>query len=165
MSEQNLNPDQFHEAVTAAIRRFSTIRKKYPALKAHLVLSSRGDQTRIDASLQQMIEEFPALLPEGGPKAAILVFLKTPVPQKPTDDEKKQWSERFHELAETLEFDGKTHVEIRFDQLVYDLVWKLQADEMVDRRLTPQTKASIRIVLGTLAYFSEVGAPHIPSDP
>jgi hypothetical protein len=33
------------------------------------------------------------------------------------------------------------------------LVWKLQADELVDRNLTPQTKASIRIVLGTLAHF------------
>ena len=31
---------------------------------------------------------------------------------------------------------------------------QLQADELVDRELTPQTPASIRIVLGTLAAFA-----------
>jgi len=35
--------------------------------------------------------------------------------------------------------------------LEYDLIWKLQTDELVDRELTPQTKASIRIVLGTVS--------------
>jgi hypothetical protein len=45
-------------------------------------------------------------------------------------------------------------VEIRFNDLTYDLVWKLQKDDLVDRDLTPQTKASICIVLGTLAQFA-----------
>jgi len=50
-------------------------------------------------------------------------------------------------------YDGQAQVEIRFNDLKFDLVWKLQADDLVDRNLTPQTKASIQIVLGTLAQF------------
>jgi hypothetical protein len=42
-------------------------------------------------------------------------------------------------------------VEIRFDSLNYELIHVLQTDELVDRQLTPQTRASIRIVLGTLS--------------
>jgi hypothetical protein len=45
-------------------------------------------------------------------------------------------------------------VELRFDHLDYALIARLQADELVDRELTPQTRASIRIVLGTLAAFA-----------
>ncbi|NLX23330.1 MAG: hypothetical protein GXY55_16890 [Phycisphaerae bacterium] len=39
----------------------------------------------------------------------------------------------------------------------YELIWKLQTDELVDRNLTPQTKASIRIVLGTVARRLGIG--------
>lgn len=38
--------------------------------------------------------------------------------------------------------------------LDYALIAHLQADDLVDRELTPQTRASIRIVLGALAAFS-----------
>lgn len=37
--------------------------------------------------------------------------------------------------------------------LEYALIAHLQADDLVDRELTPQTRASIRIVLGSLAAF------------
>lgn len=58
-------------------------------------------------------------------------------------------------LLERLEVDGKTQVELRFGQLHYKTVWALQSDELVDRELTPQTRSSIRIVLGTVASFIE----------
>jgi hypothetical protein len=59
-------------------------------------------------------------------------------------------------LIEKLEFDGKPQVEIRFHHLDYKLIWKLQSDDLVDRKRTPQTKASIRIVLGTIADFERI---------
>ena len=46
------------------------------------------------------------------------------------------------------------------DDLKFDLVWKLQVDDLVDRDLTPQTKASICIVLGTLAQFERTHHEH-----
>jgi hypothetical protein len=36
----------------------------------------------------------------------------------------------------------------------HELIRQLQSDEMVDRELTPQTRASIRIVLGSLSSFT-----------
>lgn len=41
----------------------------------------------------------------------------------------------------------------------YEPISKLQSDELVDRELIPQTRASIRIVLGTLANFAPKPAP------
>jgi hypothetical protein len=68
--------------------------------------------------------------------------------------------EQLDQLAHQLNYDEKCQVEIRFNDLKYDLIWKLQADDLVDRNLTPQTKASIRIVLGTLAQFERTRHEH-----
>lgn len=62
--------------------------------------------------------------------------------------------EQLEQLGTRLRFVGHSQVELRFHELNYDLIWKLQTDDLVDRRLTPQTKTSIRIVLGTLEHFS-----------
>jgi len=53
-----------------------------------------------------------------------------------------------NQLVHKLKYDEKCQIEIRFLDLKYDLVWKLQADDLIDRNLTPQTKASIRICSG-----------------
>ena len=57
------------------------------------------------------------------------------------------------QLAARLKYDAQCQIEIRFNDLNYDLAWKLQTDDLVDRDQTPQRKASIRIVLGTLSRF------------
>ena len=62
-------------------------------------------------------------------------------------------SEKLDQLLSQLKYDEKCQVELRFNDLNYDLVWKLQTDDLIDRNLTPQTKASIRIVLGTLTQL------------
>ena len=51
----------------------------------------------------------------------------------------------------TLSLEPGVFLELRFRKLDYPLIWKLQTDPLVDTNLTPQTQASIRIVLGTLA--------------
>jgi len=125
MISSMLNFDQLQVAVAAAKRQFDLIRKKYPDLKAHLVMSLPGGQTGIDSSPPQILSEFPAMV-------AMAV----------------------EDGTHQCKYDGNTQVEIRFNDLKYDLIWKLQADNLVDRNLTPQTKASIQIVLGTLAQFA-----------
>ena len=117
-----LNFDQLQVAVAAAKRQFDLIRKKYPDLKAYLVMSLPSGQTAIESSPAQILSEFPAMVIDDG------------TPQR--------------------KYDEKCQVEIRFNDLNYNLVWKLQVDDLIDRNLTPQTKASIQIVLGTLAHFA-----------
>jgi len=151
-----LNHDQFQVAVAAANRQFLLIRKKYPTLKAYLDLSLLGEQTRINSSVKEILSNYPTLIIDDSAKADLLEFLKIPEPKKATPAEKKRLQERFQELAIELKYDAKCQVDMGFIDLNYDLVWQLQADDLVDRNLTPQTKASIRIVLGTIACFSEM---------
>lgn len=107
-----------------------------------------------------MIDEFPTLMVAGKAKVQMLSFLKQPKPEKPTEAQKAQWNVRFQELANDLEFDGESQVEVRFHHLDFELIGKLQTDDLADRDLTPQTKASIRIVLGTISRFE--GCDHQP---
>ncbi len=151
-----LNLDQLQSAVAAAKRRFALIRKKYPDLKAYLVLSLPVGQTGIDSSPTQILDEFPAMVIDDGAKAALLNLRSLQSEAKTNPEAERRMREQMDQLASQLTYDEKCQVEIRFNDLNYDLVWKLQADDdLVDRSLTPQTRASIRIVLGTLAYFDE----------
>ena len=158
VNHQRLNSGQLEQAVAAANRHFSLIRQKYPHLRAHLVISLLGDQTAINSSLERMTAEYPALIANGHAKNLMLGFLNEPLPEKSTEAQKKTWKVRFHRLANDLEFDGNAQVAIVFHELDYDLIWKLQADELVDRQLTPQTKAFIRIVLGTVDHFARLSS-------
>lgn len=157
--------EQVQTAVVAAKRRFAQIHEKHPELKvrlptgapvAILVLSVPGGQAEIDSAPMQILTKFPAMVVESAAKTSALklLSLKSAAPASP---EAAQIKQQLSTLLAQLDFDEKCQVEIRFNELRFDLVWKLQTDELVDRDLTPQTKASIRIVLGTLAQFSAMG--------
>lgn len=147
-----LNLDQLKVAVAAAKRRLELIRKKYPNLKASLVMSLPGGQTEIDNAPTQILSEFPAMVVDDSNKAKALDLLSRESEAAP-GPEKDRLRKELEQVASRLNYDEKCQVEIRFNVLKFDLVWKLQADALVDRKLTPQTKASIQIVLGTLAHF------------
>lgn len=98
---------------------------------------------------------------ESAAKTQTLELIKKLKPKESTMPEQIRLKDKLKELAEDLEFDGSVRVELRFHVLDYDLIWKLQSDDLVDRELTPQTRASIRIVLGTLFHFTQGGnTPH-----
>ena len=170
-----LNLDQLQVAVAAAKRQFDLIGKKYPDLKAKLpngkpaavlVMSLPGGQTGIDSSPMQILSEFPAMVVDDSTKTSalnLLSCLKTLEPEAATGPETERLRKQLDQLAPQLKYDEKCQVEIRFNDLNYDLIWKLQADDLVDRNLTPQTKASIRIVLGTLAQFERTIPPNTMS--
>lgn len=159
-----LNLEQLRTAVAAAIRQFESIQKKYPSLKAYLVLSMPSGQVEIGMPPAEILAIFRGMVIDDAAKAEGLELISRLKALKAqaekggeTDQLKRQAAEakqRLEELATHFKYDEKCQVEIRFKDLDYDLVWKLQADELVDRKLTPQTKASIRIVLGTLARFA-----------
>lgn len=102
-----------------------------------------------------MIKIFPGISAPGAVKNKMLKLLKEPQPEKPTEAEKKGWEDRFQKLAMNLEFEGETQIELRFYDLDYELIRRLQTEDLVDRILTPQSKASIRIVLGTISSIRE----------
>jgi hypothetical protein len=161
-----LNLDQLQVAVAAANRRFDLIGKKHPDLKAKLwngkaasflVLSLPGGQTGIDSSPTHILSEFPAMVVDDSTKTSaqdLLSRLKQLELEATTSPEAERLRNQLDQLALQLKYDEQCQVEIRFNRLNYDLIWKLQADDLVDQDLTPQTKASIRIVLGTLAQFA-----------
>lgn len=150
-----LNHTQFQTAVAAAHQRFALIRGKYPELKAYLVLSSPIGQTKIESSPIQILSEFPDLIIDDENKAKLLPLVELMASKDSDDPEKKRLQKQADQLAGELElqFNENCQIEIRFHDLNYDLIWQLQADELVDRNLTPQTKASIQFVLGTLINF------------
>lgn len=149
-----LNQEQFQAAVKAANGRFSQLREKHPSLKGYLVLCIPGNQTGIGSSVSEINGYLPALLEDGAAKDAFRKHLESPPPKDASERVKKAWDEQYRELAAELHYDSGARVEMRFGNLDYELIWQLQSDELVDRELTPQTRASIRIVLGTLAAFS-----------
>ena len=170
-----LNHDQLLVAIAEAKRQFGLIQKKYPDLKAYLVLSRPGGQTGIDSGPTQILNEFPEMVGDGRAKTRsleILYRLKKLQKEDIQDDEadkvakqKEQLRAQLDHLAPQLRYDENCQIEIRFKirlqttstSINYELIWKLQEDELVDRNLTPHTKASIRIVLGTLSQFLSKG--------
>lgn len=61
---------------------------------------------------------------------------------------------RIDSLLEQIEILETSNIELRFGELDYALIAKLQKDHRVDQRQTPQTGASIKIVLGTVNYLA-----------
>jgi hypothetical protein len=160
-----LDFDQLQEAVAAAKQQFGQLCKKHPGLNAklpsgqpvsYLVFSLSGGQTGINSSPMQILREFPAMVVDDGNKTAALDLLSRL--EKSGSDATvvpgiARLKDQMDQLAAQLKYDEKCQVEIRFNDLSFDLIWKLQKDELVDRDLTPRTKASIRIILGTLDQF------------
>ncbi len=158
-----LTPQELKIVLAAAKRHFGVIRKKYPELKGYLVLSLPSGETGIDSALSEALGDFSDLAADDSAKTVALEIVsrskKLELAAKQNSrleglaQQRKSLKDEMSELAPRLIYNGDAQVEIRFYELNYELVWKLQKDELIDRTLTPQSKASIRIVLGTLAHF------------
>jgi len=62
----------------------------------------------------------------------------------------KKTSPNLNANLNKIEFKEDTFIEIRFERPIVDLIFKLKKDPLVSQVHTPQSQASIRIVLGTL---------------
>jgi hypothetical protein len=130
------------------------LKAKHPTLKGYLVLAIPGKQTGIGSGAKEILGDLPTLIVDDAAKAAFQQHLKSPPAKDAGEKAKKEWHEQLEELVAELDYDGGVRVELRFENLDYALIARLQSDELLDRELTPQTRASIRIVLGTLAAFA-----------
>ncbi len=180
-----INAKDLPKIVLAAQKRFHQLEIKYPELEAYLVFSSQYGQTSINSSTEAILQEFPKMLvddqsrklafrkiPIISSNSMNLSVQESRLPSKWMRSENRMSAlkrkiavlerkmERdklaLRELLARVEIVPDVNIEIRFSQLKYKLVWHLQKDELVDRELTPQSRASIRIVLGGLGEFSKV---------
>ena len=163
-----LNLSQFKVAVIAANQQFALIRKKYPELKGYLDLSLGGEWAGINESPATMLNKFPAAFIDNEVKTKAqdllnkLKLVQEKIQESKTatspgknklKEEERQLTSRVDDLVPHFEFNGQSEITIGFHDLNYELIWKLQVDDLVDRNLTPQTRASIRIVLGLISDY------------
>ena len=149
--------DELASAVDAAIETFKKLRAEYPKLKGYLVLAHSVQQVGLTSAPLDILTNCDEMVVASTAKREALRLLA----------EKKQLgsgsasgsaAQRISKELEThlkaLQFVPEVQVEVRFDDLRFDVVWALQAHPLIDRELTPQTKSSIRIVLGNLGKLS-----------
>jgi hypothetical protein len=124
--------DQLPVALAAAKQQLDLILKKYPYLEDRLVLSLPCGQTGIDPS--GIAKEY-----------------------RPKGIDYGDWGSpgRFMQYATQLNPDEKYQIEIHFNGREYDLNWKLQVDDLLDRNLTPQTTAFLRLSLGPFDWMMD----------
>jgi len=154
--------------------KYNLIRKtdeRYERLKEYLVFSSPHGQCEITSNMSTIMEEFPEMVYDSiyKKKACELVKIirglrekiEHTYVRKAKDDLRKKMDDhlkRLRQLAENPEVEVKedTFVEIRFNALDYNIVDELRRDPIISLKHTPQTRASIRIVIGTLDELKRI---------
>lgn len=161
-------------AIDKAKSTFKTMMDNEPGLKelkGYLVLSSLHGQFQItDDPLEilHILKEFPAMISESEFKnkgielietiQGLEVELKNAARGNTKAEIQKKIENASHLLNANLkkiEFKEDTFIEIRFKRPILDLIFKMQKDPLVSQVHTPQTQASIRIVLGTLIELAQ----------
>ena len=142
---------------------FKEIKEKYPNLAGYLVYSSTHGQCNLTTDLFEISKAFPVMIVESRQKEKALGLVQSIVSlekekkdnmnAKETVTEKiKQLKNNFLQMIDKVELREDTFVEIRFDEkkVNLSLIDELRKDELVSQVHTPQSKASVRIVLGTI---------------
>lgn len=154
-------------AIANADGIFREIMGRYAGLKGYLVFSSPFGQCELTGDLMKIVKEFPDMLMDTDTKREALKHFERSqdreTDRKPEylikgKDERdrriKKGSRDPDRIADSLEVKGDTFVEIRFSTPIPDLIFQMQKDPLVSREHTPQTEASVRIVLGTIEELS-----------
>lgn len=122
--------------VQAIAIRWNELKKKYPQLYGKPMFSVKGEFASTKSSLSEIYKSNPfvfndqPIFPDGIDSVITKLLKKTPL-------------------------NPDCEIVIIFEELDYDLIAELQKDPLIDRQLTPQMRASIRIVLGTIKSFME----------
>jgi len=161
-------------AIDKAKNAFKTMMDNDPGLKelkGYLVLSSPHGQFQItDDPLEtlRILKEFPTMISESKFKdkgieliettQGLEVELKNAARGNTKAEIQKKIENASHLLnanLQKIEFKEDTFIEIRFKRPILDLIFKMQKDPLVSQVHTPQSQASIRIVLGTLVELAQ----------
>lgn len=161
-----MTKDDFISAIDKANNLFNKISSEYAdmtGMKGYLVLSSIHGQCELTDDPSKILIEFPAMISESEYKDKSIEMLETmqgletqlkyasPGKMKKEIQEKiKKASLNLNANLNKMEFKEDTFIEIRLERPILDVIFKLKKDPLVSQVHTPQTQASIRIVLGTL---------------
>jgi hypothetical protein len=166
-----MNKDDLNTVIENANSIFEEIKKKHTGINGYLVFSSPYGQCEITSNMSTIMEEFPEMVYDSihKKKACELVQIirglreeiEHTYVRKAKDDLRKKMDdhlERLRQLAENPEVEvmEDTFVEIRFNVLDYKIIDELRKDPIISLEHTPQTRASIRIVLGTLDELKQI---------
>jgi len=166
-----MNKADLINSIEKAQRIFEEIKKKYKGIKAYLVFSSPLGQCEMTSNMQTILEEYPEMVQDSihKKKASELIQnirnLKQATDRtfaaKSKSDLNKEMDRTIKELvqiSENLGVKDDVFIEIRFSALDYNIIDELRKDSLISLKYTPQTRASIRIVLGKISDF--VHRPH-----
>jgi uncharacterized UPF0160 family protein len=157
--------------IEAAKKQNKMIMDKYSRLSGYPVFSSQYGQCELKSELVYILMNFPHMIQDSDDKACASLLTNT---ISKLEAEKKKANTRgdsadtllkkiqdtmneLNQFADKLELKEETFVELRFEKPILEAIFKLQKDPLVSQIHTPQTKASVRIVLGTLGelYHSQ----------
>jgi hypothetical protein len=163
-----MKTEDFTTAIDQANITFKKLMLNYQGLKAYLVFSSQHGQCELTDDLVQILEEFPAMISESEFKdKGIKLFeaiqgLKVNLKEVYRANMRAEIQKKIEKTTQLLkadlqkvEFQEDTFIEIRFKTPLLDLISKMQKDPLVSQVYTPQSRASIRIVLGTLRELAQ----------
>ena len=153
---------------------FKKIMVNYPGLLGYLVFSSPYGQCGLTGDPLQILKEFPDMISDSEAKNNVMKLLETirelenkyAARGNLSVEVQTKIDKASHLLnadVKRIEFKEDTFIEIRFktDRLLrifkmeLELIFKMQKDPLVSQEHTPQTQASIRIVLGTLIELAQ----------
>ena len=143
--------DQLVIVMERAKQIMNAISGKYGKRKDYLVFSSRYGQCELTSDVKKILSDFPAMIVDTPHKERALEFIKAGKNSEGKEkDNHSVQANAERSLLGKLEFRGDTFVEIRFTDRKLESIFEMQKDPLVSQEHTPQTRASIRIVLGTL---------------
>lgn len=170
---------QVQGAVGVARGRFKELKARYRELSPYLVFSSRLGQVDIDASPAAILCGFSSMAEDNAKKDESLRLISaceelkrrrdaegmgrssgsaSSRPRRSIEDEIKTMEGRMATALDGLRYHADVRIEIRLGVLVYDRIWELKREPAVDQELTLSTRASIRVVMGTLGRLCEESA-------
>ncbi len=159
--------------IAQAKNTLAALRGKYPGLDAYLVFASPLGQASISDVSSELLNCFPDFFRDlPARKAALAVLSKLKKEQAMLGDLKAkarkiddphviesaakvaELTAKLKPMTDELDIEESVQIELRFGELRLDLVKNIQSDPLVDQTLTPQSVASIRIVLGSLVQMA-----------
>ena len=150
-------------AVAASKGIIAKLQSEYPDMRAYLVLAHRGQQTDLGSNPINILEDCDQMVADDDIKRdalRLLIQMKMMESAGASENAIQPVIKALAARGRELRFLPEVQIEIRFHDLRYALVWALQSNPLIDQKLTPQTKASIQIVLGTLGHLCRVGREH-----
>lgn len=157
---------------------FKQIKEKYKGLSGYLVFAAQPGRSpygqceitndlirilKVEKNDKGELSGFPGMIHDSKDKTKAIELIKqlskldkskkdsySEEAKQKVDKEIKSVTENLLYHLGKIEIKEDTLVEIRFKQLEYDLIFKLQKDPLVSQEHTPQSRSSIKIVLGTI---------------